>query len=268
MNLGNFSYVPLTHDLIALDSTDIVIVDAVANYPASELKTIPMGITARGTDPGSGITIKLDFNMLVQPKFFGIFNHNITSGNVVVYSFNDAWTTPSGETLIIPYRELDMKGYYSEVSWTPKRWFSLFFGACAFSQAFLEIGKLVAASEITAFSKNFSPGISRGEGNRNIHNITPAGIEYTHLLQEKIGYLGIKWNPNLKDPLLRELLRFLRVTNGGGYPSVIIPANDKPEVFYMRNQDRIDWNEEAARSLLSQCSLNFKELSRGKIQIG
>jgi len=264
--MGNLSYVPLTADLIEdLTGADITIETAVANYPSSELLTIPMGTTARGTDPGGGVRIKIDFGALVRPKFWALLNTDITSGNVVVYATNAAWA-PTGETLIIPYRELDMKAYKPE-SWTPCQYFLLDFGACTFSQAFLEIGKLFAATEIVTFSKGFAPGVSRGEGNRNIHNVTPSGIEYTHLLQEKIGYLSINWD-HLKDPLLNELLTFLRVTNGGGYPSIVIPDNDKSELFYVRNQDRTDWDEEAARSVIASMTLEFKELSRGKIQVG
>lgn len=265
--MQNISYVPLTADLLdESGSAVITIVTAVADYPATELQTIPMGTTARGTDPGGGIQIRIDFTVNVRPKFWSLLNHIITSGNVVIYATNAAWA-PTGETLIIPFRELDMKAYKPE-SWTPCRYFVLSFHACTFSQAFLEIGKLVAATEIVTFSKHFSPGITRGEGNKNIHNFTPSGIEYTHLLQEKINYLGIRWDPNLKDPLLTELLTFLRLTNGGGYPSIILPDNDTPELYYMRNQDRTDWDEEAARSIISQCFLKFKELSRGKIQVG
>ena len=264
--MGNLSYVPLTADLIEdLTGADITIETADADYPSSELLTIPMGTTARGTDPGGGVRIKIDFGANVRPKFWADLNHNITSGDVVIYATNAAWN-PTGETLIVPYRELDMKAYKSE-SWTPNRYFLKDYGACTFSQAFFELGKLVAATEIVTFSKGFAPGIGRGEGNRNIHNVTPSGIEYTHLLQEKRGYLSIRWD-HLKEPLLSELLTFLRVTNGGGYPSIIIPDNDKPELFYVRNKDRTNWSEEAARSVISEMLLEFRELSRGKVQVG
>lgn len=265
--MGNLSYVPLSADLIEdLDAANITIVTAVAGYPSSKLQNIPMGDTARGTDPGGGIVIKIDFGINVRPKFIGILNHNITSGNVVVYSFNDVHITPSGETLIIPYRELDMKAYKPE-SWTPKRYFSLYFGGCTFSQAFLEIGKLVAALEIVTFSKGFSPGIPRAFDFKIIHNKTSAGVEYTHILNSGIDYIGFKWDPQLKSPLLDELLTFLRATYGGGYPCLIIPDNDKAEFFYVRNQDRFDWNEEIARSIISQGYMNFEGLSRGRVQV-
>ncbi len=268
--MSNLAYVPLTDDLIEdLGDGDITLVTAVANYAGSILKTIPMGTTARGTDPGAGVTIKIDFGANVNPKFWGFLNTNITSGNPVIYPYNDVWITPSGESLTIIYRELDMKAYKSGGGWSVgKRYFLVDLSACTFSQAFFEMGKLVVALDVTTFTYNFSPGISRGRGSRNIHNLTPAGIEYTHLLQEKINYLGIKWDPDIKEALLAEIIEFLDITNGGGYPSIIIPDNSKAELFYMRNQDRTNWNEEAARSLISQCFMDFEELSRGKIQVG
>ena len=269
-NSKNFSYVPLTADLIEdLDDANITLVTAVASYAGSVLKTIPMGTTARGTDPGTGVKIKIDFGANVNPKFWGFLNHNITSGNPVIYPYNDAWITPSGESLTVVYRALDMKAYKAGGGWSAgKRYFQIDLSACTFSQAFFEMGKLIAALDMTIFTYNFSPGISRGQGNRNIHNITPAGVEYTTLLQEGINYLGVRWDPDLKDPVLTEILTFIQATKGGGYPAVIIPNRAEAELFYMRNQDRTNWNEEAARALVSQCSLNFKELSRGKIQEG
>jgi len=268
--MGNLSYVPLTDDLIEdLDDADITLVTADANYPGSELKTIPMGTTARGTDPGTGVKIKIDFGENVNPKFWGFLNHDITSGNLIVYPYNDAWITPSGESLTVTYRALDMKGYKAGGGWSAgKRYFLVDLNGCTFSQAFFELGKLVVALDVTTFTHNFSPGVRRGRGNKNIHNVTPAGIEYTHLLQEKINYFGIKWDPDLKETLLDEIIAFIDITNGGGYPSIIIPDNSKTELFYMRNQDITDWNEEVARSMISQCFMNFKELSRGKGQVG
>ena len=266
--MGRLSYVPLTADLIEdLDDADITLVTADADYPGSILKSIPMGTTARGTDGGGGVKVRIDFGSNVRPKFWGMLNTNIASGNPVIYSYDDAFITLNGETLIVDYRALDMKAYKAE-SWTPKRYFEIDLSPCTFSQAFFEMGKLVVALEITTFSKHFSPGVSRSRGYKNIHNKTPMGIEYTHVLQENINYFGIKWNPHLKDPLLTELLDFLDLTNGGGYPSIVIPDNDEAEFYYARNQDRTDWDEEAARSLISQCFMSFEELSRGKVQEG
>jgi len=263
--MGNFSYVPLTEDLVAGAAVTILAPDA--DYPASELQTIPMGTTARATDPTGGEVIRIKFTGDVDPKFWSLLNTDIISGNPLITSYTDAWTTPE-DTLEMVYRELDMKAYQTG-GWTaPRQYFDINLNACAFSRAFAEVGKLIAALDITTLSRGFSPGVSRGEGNRNIHNLTPAGIEYTHLLQERVNYIGFRWDPSVKKTFLDELLTFLRVTNGGGYPSVIIPDNDEVELFYMRNQDRTDWNERAKRAILSQCELNFKELSRGKIQEG
>ena len=260
----NFSYVPLTDDLI--EDATVTILTPDTDYPATELQTIPMGTTARATDPGGGEVIRIDFGENVNPKFWSLLNTDITSGNPLITSYTDAWITAE-DTLTMIYRALDMKAYKNG-GWTPRRYFDINFNACAFSQAFLEVGKLIAALDMTVFTHNFSPGISRGQGNRNIHNITPAGIEYTHLLQEKINYLGVSWDPDLKDPVLTEILAFIQATKGGGYPAIIIPNREEAELFYMRNQDRTNWDEMAARSLISRCSLNFKELSRGKIQEG
>ncbi len=266
--MGNLSYVPLTDDLIAdLAAADFVIETADADYPATELQTIPMGTTARATDPTGGERIKIDFGANVNPKAWFLLNHNISSGNPLISSWdNNDWTGLS-QTQAMTYRALDIKAYRPG-GWISKRYFNINFDACSFSQAFLEAGKLVVALDVTTFKYNFSPGVSRGRGSKNIHNITPAGIEYTHLLQEKINYFGIKWDPDLKEGLLDELITFLDITHGGGYPSIIIPDKDKAEFFYMRNKDRTNWNEEVARSMISQCFMDFKELSRGKVQEG
>ena len=260
----NFSYVPLTEDLV--EDATVTILTPDADYPATELQTIPMGTTARATDPGGGEVIRIDFGGNVNPKFWTLLNTNISSGNPLITSYTDAWTTPE-DTLIMVYRTLDMKAYKSG-GWTPRRYFDINLDACAFSQAFAECGKLIAALDITTFSRDYSPGVTRGEGNQNIHNFTPAGVEYTHLLQERVNYLDVEWDPSVKAAFLDELLIFLRATKGGGYPSIIIPDNDEVEFFYMRNQDRTNWSEKARRSVLSQCLLKFKELSRGKIQEG
>jgi len=259
----NLSYVPLTEDLI--EDATVTTSTADADYPATELQTIPMGTTARITDPGGGELIKIDFGANVNPKFWSLLNTDISSGNPLITSYTDAWITPD-DTLQMVYRDRDMKAYKSG-GWTPRRYFDINLNACAFSQAFAEAGKLIAALDITTFSKGFAIGIGRGEGNRNIHNVTPSGVEYTHLLQERIGFLDINWE-HIKEPLLPELLTFLRVTNGGGYPSIIIPDNDKVELFYVKNKDRTNWDEGMARSIISNFKMQFKELSRGKIQEG
>ncbi len=262
--MGRFSYVPLTEDLVA--GATVTILDPDADYPATELQTIPMGTTARATDPGGGEIIRIDFGGNVNPKAWFLLNTIITSGNPLITSFTDAWITPE-DTLTMIYRDLDMKAYKSG-GWTPRRYFNINLNACSFSQAFAAAGKLIAALDITTFTKDVGAIMFRGEGNKNIHNITPAGIEYVHLLQEKIGYLEITFK-NEKNLILSEILNFLRVTNGGGYPSIIIPDNDEVEFYYVRNQDRTDWSEEkAAVWILSDCSMKFEELSRGKIQEG
>ena len=266
--MSNLAYVPLTDDLIAdLAAADFVIETADADYPATELQTIPMGTTARATDPTGGERIKIDFGAEIDPKFWGLLNHDIESGNPLISSWNNADWTGLSETQAMTYRALDIKAYRA-AGWTPKRYFDINFNACSFSQAFLEAGKLMVALDVTTFKYNFSPGVSRGRGSKNIHNVTPMGIEYTHLLQEKINYFGIKWDPDLKKDLLNELIAFIDITHGGGYPSIIIPDNDKAELFYMRNQDRTDWSEEFARSLRAKLNMKFKELSRGKVQEG
>ena len=266
--MSNLAYVPLTEDLIEdLAAADFVIETADADYPATELQTIPMGTTARATDPGGGERIKIDFGANVSPKAWFLLNHDIESGNPLISSWNNADWTGLSETQAMTYRALDIKAH-RPAGWTPKRYFDINFDACSFSQAFFEAGKLVVSLDVTTFTYNFSPGVSRGRGSKNIHNVTPMGVEYTHLLQEKINYFGIKWDPDLKADLLEEIIAFIDITNGGGYPSIIIPDNDKAEFFYMRNQDRTNWNEEVARSMISQCFMDFKELSRGKVQEG
>jgi len=192
-------------------------------------------------------------------------NTNISSGNPLIRSYTDNWLTLE-DTLTMVYRDLDMKAYKSG-GWTPRRYFDINLNACAFSQAFAEAGKLFAALDITTFTKGYAPGVDRGEGNRNIHNKTSSGIEYTHLLQEKIGFLNIPW-AHLKEPLLSELITYIRITNGGGYPSIVIPDNDKAEFFYVRNKDRTNWSEEIARALITGFKMQFQEVSRGKIQEG
>jgi len=264
--MGRTSYVTTDDDLIgALDAANVTIETADADYPASRLQSIPMAKAARGTDPGSGVNIKIDFGENVRPKFWSLLNTNIASGEPVVYSYNDAFITPSGETLNIPYRAFDMKAYKA-ASWTAKRYFIVNLNGCTFNHAFAQIGKVIAAPETNKFSFDFSPGIQRGYGHNVIHNFTPYDVEYTHVLRSGINYLKFGWDPHLKAALLDEILALMGVTYGGTYPFIIIPDEDEAEFFYMRNEDRIDWNEAAARSLIEQCFLNLRELSRGKIQ--
>ena len=76
--MGNLSYVLLSDDLIQdLDDANITIETPNSDYPASRLKTIPMAKRARGTDPGSGVNIKIDFGEDVRPKFIAMLKKEI-----------------------------------------------------------------------------------------------------------------------------------------------------------------------------------------------
>ena len=93
------TYVTLDDDLIhGLDPSAITITNADADYPASCLQTEEMSDTARGTPPTK---IQIDLGSGKAAAFWAILNHNITAGDVVVRSYSDAFTTPTGESVTI-----------------------------------------------------------------------------------------------------------------------------------------------------------------------
>jgi len=127
---------------------------------------------------------------------------------------------------------------------------------------------MMAYSDITEFSKNFSPGLSRSFGFDNIHHSTPFGVRWNYIRRERIETVGLSWERSLKAPLLTELKALLALTYGGAYQFVLIPDNTKAELFYVFNQDLTEWNEQAARSVIESCGMTFNEDSRGKVQTG
>ena len=264
--MSNLAYFPLADDLIEdLDAAAIWIYDEDPAYPEEKIQNIPMADTARATIPSGGVVVRLNFGENRIPRFWAFLNHNITAGNWIIRSYDDAFITPSGEEQTVIYRALDTKHYYA--NWTEKQYWEIDFCGCSFAESFWEMGKIVCGADITEFTKQFSPGIRRGLGFDNIHNETEFGVIWSYIKRANINYLGFSWNFNLRLPLLAELEDFLATTYGGAYPAIIIPDNTgRADLYYMKNQDEIRWNEELTRAVIANCSIDFKELSRGKVQ--
>lgn len=261
--MGNLAYFPLADDLV--EDATVVVVTEDTDYPQENLQNIPMADTARASDPPAAIVrVRIDFGAVVNPPFWAFLNHNIASGDWKIHRTNAAWVSAQERT--VSYRALDKKSWGSPWGGGGSQYFEVEFpAACTYNHAFWEMGKIVCGSNITEFTYGIGPGIKRGFGHSNIHNITEHGIEYVHIKQAKINYLKLGWARDIKETLLDELLDFLETTYGGAYPSLIIPDNDNEEFWYMRNEDRLNWNEEIARSVIEQCYMNFKEMSRGKV---
>lgn len=260
--MGNLAYFPLDNDLIAAATITLVTEDT--DYPATKLQNIPIADTARASDPPAAIVrVRIDFGALVNPAAWFFLNHNILSGNWIIHRTDNGWN--SLQQQVVTYREYDTK-FYGSFWAAASQYFEVEFpAACIYKNAFWELGKLLCGSDVTGFSKDFSPGINRGLGHRIIHLETEAGVTWDYIKQENINYLGFKWGPQIKTPLLDELLAFIRITKGGAYPSVIIPDKNGTELYYMKNQDRLNWREEIARSIIGNCVMNFVEMSRGEI---
>ena len=265
--MSNLAYFPLADDLI--EDATVVIVTADADYPATKLQNIPMADTARASDPPAAIVrVRIDFGLgvTVNPRAWFFLNHNIANGNWIIHRTNAAWA--SAENQVVTYRELDTK-FYGRAWALASRYFEVEFpAACVYDPTtFWEMGKILCGTDITEFSKGFSPGIRRGLGFDNIHNETEFGVIWSHIKRANINYLGVSWDPDLRVPLLAELEDFISTTYGGAYPSVIIPNNsERADLSYMKKKEEFRWNEEIARALISECSIDFKELSRGQVQ--
>lgn len=264
--MSNLAYFPLTDDLIA-DAT-VVVVTEDADYPQEKLQNIPMADTARASNPPAAIVrVRIDFGAAVNPIVWFFLNHNIATGNWIIHRTNAAWA--SAENQAVTYREWDTKFYGNRWAAASQYFEVEFPAACTYKygDTFWEMGKIICGDDITEFSKGFSRGIRRGLGFDNIHNETESGVIWSHIKRANINYLGVSWDPDLRVPLLAELEDFIKTTYGGAYPSVIIPNNsEQVDLYYMKNKDELRWNEEIARALISSCSIDFKELSRGQVQ--
>lgn len=215
---------------------------------------------------GYPIKVQIDLGSDIAPRFWAFLNHNIESGNWLIRSYDDAFITLSGESQTVTYREYDTKHYYT--GWTAKRYWEIDFNGCTFKNDFWEMGKILCGADITEFTKQFSPGIRRGLGFDNIHNETEFGVIWSYIKRARIQYLGVSWDPHLRVPLLAELEDFIETTYGGAYPSIIIPDNSgRADLYYMKNQDELRWNEELTRAIIAGCHIDFKELSRGQVQV-
>jgi len=268
--MSNLAYFPLADDLIDDDDTLITVETGtiIADYPLTKLQNIPMADTTRIT-PAGGI-VKLGFDLGAGNsailKFWAFLNHNIEGGNWLVASYTNNTYNVVVESHPVSYRAYDAK--LSHNFTVPSQFWGVTFPAgCSYPGTFWEMGKILSGTGITEFSKGFSPGIRRGLGFDNIHNETEFGVIWSHIKRANINYLGVSWDPDLRVPLLAELEDFISTTYGGAYPSVIIPNNsERADLYYVKNKDELRWNEEIARALISGCSIDFKELSRGQVQ--
>lgn len=264
--MANLAYFPLTDDLVA--GATVLVVTEDTDYPQENLQNIPMADTAQATDPPAAIVrVRIDFGAAVgavNPRAWFFLNHNIASGNWEIHRTDNGWV--SAEQQNVTYREFDTK-FYGRAWAAASQYFEVIFpAACVYDPTtFWEMGKIICGLDVTEFSKGFSPGVERGLGFRNIHLETEFGVTWDYAKQENINYLGVRWDPDIKLTLLDELLAFIRLTKGGAYPAVIIPDKNEAELYYMKNQDRLNWREEMARSIIRNCAMNFVEMSRGKV---
>ena len=257
------TYVTLEDDEIgSLAAVNVVLTNAVAGYPGSKVCTIEMADTARGTAP----KLQIDFRVAIAAKFWAVLNHNMIAGSSpVIASYSDAaFTTPTGESLTLTYRASDMKGY--DATLTAQQYWQIDFSGCSFTDAFCEIGKVIASSTIHTFTNDFSE-FQRGLLYRNIHNETIGGTAYVHRIASRRFTFNLSWNASAITPALTEILELLDLTRGGAYPFLLIPDNDETEFYYVRADDAADWQESEGRIYLTGKTLRMGELSRGKIQV-
>ncbi len=265
--MTKLTYFPLADDLIEpLAAADITITGPNADYPAANARTIEMGETARGTLGGK---IQITFPAGVSPRFWAILNHNLYAGDVTLRSYADAFTTSGGPTLlqswIIPFRELDMKTYLTGAIIAARYW-ELDFNGCYCLDSFLEVGKVVAGLSVHTFLNDFSD-FQTGVDYRNIYNETQGGVCYSHKLEKRRRVFSLSWNASKVTEAIPDILELLEFTRGGAYPFILIPNNDAVDLYYVRSSDSTSWREQSARAFLTGLTLNFRELSRGRIQV-
>jgi len=267
--MSNLAYFPLDDDMIDDDDTVITVETGtiIADYPLAKLENIPMADTTRITPDTGVVELGIDLGVGNETNliFWAFLNHNIESGDWIIHRTDAAWASAENQT--VTYREWDTK-FYGTAWADASRYFMIEFPntiTYKYGNTFWEMGKILCGTDITEFTRDFSPGIERGLGFENIHLETEFGVTWDYAKQENINYLGIRWDPNIKATLLDELLAFIRLTKGGAYPAIIIPNKDETELYYMKNQDRLNWREEMARSIIRNCAMNFKEMSRGKV---
>ncbi|GAG44099.1 unnamed protein product, partial [marine sediment metagenome] len=206
---------PLADDLIAGATVAVITEDV--NYPQEKLQNIPMADTARATEAaGNIVQVRITLTGAKNPKAWFFLNHNILSEDWTIYSCDGPgfWGVPI-QSQTVTYRRYDTKFYGTE--WlAPSQWFVVEFPAiCTYPAGEKwEMGKILCGTDITEFSKGFSPGIERGLGFDNIHNETEFGVMWSYIKRARIQYLGMSWDPHLRVPLLAELEDFIETTYG------------------------------------------------------
>ena len=265
--MTKLTYFPLADDLIEpLAAYDVTITSPVPSYPASNVRTIEMGETARGA---VGNKIRITFPAGVAPRLWAILNHNLYAGDVTIRSYADAFTTSGGPTLlqswVVSFRELDMKLYIVGAIIAARYW-EIDFNGCYCNDAFLEVGKVVAGLNVQTFLDDFS-GFQTGVDYRNIYNETQGGVCYAHKLEKRRRNFSLSWNASTVAHAVPDILELLEYTRGGAYPFILIPDNDAVDFYYVRSADSTSWAEQYARAFLTGLTLNFRELSRGRIQV-
>jgi len=267
--MTKFTYFPLDDDLIGpLAAGAITLTGALADYPGANVRTIEMGETARSAVPIAGGKIQITFAAGVAPRFWALLNHNITAGDVTIRNYSTAFNSSGGPTpdqsRVIPFRELDMKSYGAAMS--NQRWWEIDVNGCTFADSFFEIGKVVMGLNVHTFLNDFSD-FKSGVDYRNIYNETQGGVCYAHKLGKRRRNFELAWHSAIVAQAIPDILELLEFTRGGAYPFILIPDNDATDAYYVRSADATSWTEQYARSFLTGLMLNFRELSRGRIQV-
>lgn len=264
--MANMAYLALVDDWVgALSAGAVTAVTEDADYPIANIRTIPAGDTARVT--GASPKIRIDFGVNRAPGAIAFLNHNISAGDWLVRSYDDAYSTPSGESAAVAFREFD--AILQKSDWSSRRYWEADFNGCTFKDSgFLEIGKMAAAASLTTFCRNFAPELSRSIAYNNSTNQTPYGIRYTHIKNSNVNKFQFRWNSHLRDVILPELQLFMRKNYGGAYPVIVLPSSAEADVYYLNADDEASWSERwYGRRWISDFILAFVEQSRGKVQV-
>lgn len=262
--MTKLTYFPLDDDLIGpLTAGSVALTGVIAGYPGANTRTIEMGETARSAVPIAGGKLQFTFAAGIAPKFWALLNTNITAGDVTVRNYSDAFTTPD-ESRTISFRALDMKSYGPAMS--NQRWWEIDVNGCTFADSFFEIGKVIAGLDVRTFRNDFLD-LQTAVNYRNIYNETQGGVCYVHKLEKRRRDFSLSWNAAPLDYTVADTEELLEFTRGGASPFLLIPDNDLADLYYVRSSDSASWTKPGSHSFVTGLSLNFRELSRGRIQV-
>ena len=239
--MGDTGY--LFNDYIKdVTATDISITSEDDDWPTENSQNENVAITTKTDGVTANVKYRVKMGSSVVPRIFMLLNHNLTGGTYDVNSYT-AGDYSTGKITVIndaSFRLLDTYEYISVPA--SRQYWEWDLTNATTGDGYIQLGRVMAYSDLVAFTDVEDWEQTRGFGFKNIINETLHGIRYVHkLYAEREEYL-IRWKTRTAANLPTELRTLFSDIYGNAHPFAFIPDIAETPLYYVYSKAaRLEW---------------------------